>query len=77
VTAFRRADKRGDARGAFNLAVLLEQRGDHRRALRFYGRAQKLGPPDIADMARARMLDLARHGNGSTAARNGGGHDAP
>jgi hypothetical protein len=57
--------------------VLLEQKGDHRRALGFYERAQQLGHPEIADMARSRTLDLARQRNRSTAARNGGGHDAP
>ena len=74
--AYRHAEERGDAHGAFNLGVLLEQQGDHRGALRFYQRAQQLGAPEIADMARARTLELTRHNNRSTAAGNGGGHDA-
>ena len=47
-TAYRRADTRGDAAGAFNLGVLLHERGDFTGALAAYERAEQRGDPDAA-----------------------------
>jgi tetratricopeptide (TPR) repeat protein len=41
--AFRRADERGDAGGAYNLGVLLEQRGELQEAEAAYRRADERG----------------------------------
>ena len=57
--AYRRADDRGHAAGAFNLGVLLEEKGDLAGAEAAYRRAQKRGRGDIAEMARAALLELA------------------
>ena len=57
---YRRADERGDAHGAFNLAALLEETGDHVGALRAYRRASRRGNPEIAEMARTAAADLSR-----------------
>lgn len=75
--SYRRADQRGDANGAFNLAILLEEQGDHIGALRTYQRAEQLGHPEIADMARAAVLDLRRQSESPIAVGQGGGHDGP
>jgi len=45
---FRRADERGGARGAFNLGVVLHERGDTAGALAAYQRAEQRGDPDAA-----------------------------
>ncbi len=57
--AYRRADERGHAAGAFNLGVLLEERGDLSGAEAAYRRAQERGHGDVAEMARAALLELA------------------
>jgi TPR repeat protein len=57
--AYRRADDRGHAAGAFNLGVLLEERGDLDGAETAYRRAQQRGHGDIAEMARAALLELS------------------
>jgi Flp pilus assembly protein TadD len=46
--ALRRADDRGDAKGAFNLGVLLHGRQDFAGAAAAYGRAEQRGDPDAA-----------------------------
>lgn len=45
---YRRADERGAARGAFNLGVVLHQRGDVTGATVAYQRAEQRGDPDAA-----------------------------
>ena len=45
---FRRADEQGDARGSFNLGVVLHQRGDVVNAAAAYRRAEQRGDPDAA-----------------------------
>ncbi|HXO09300.1 MAG TPA: hypothetical protein VN880_14765 [Solirubrobacteraceae bacterium] len=62
---YERADERGDAHGAFNLAVLLEEHGDHVGALRAYRRASHRGHPEIAEMARLAAVDLKRRTDAS------------
>lgn len=56
--AYRRADERGHAAGAFNLGVLLEERGELVGAEAAYRRAQERGHGEMADMARAALLEL-------------------
>jgi tetratricopeptide (TPR) repeat protein len=46
--ALRRADERGDAKGAFNLGVLLHGRQDFVGAAAAYERAEERGDPDAA-----------------------------
>jgi TPR repeat protein len=57
--AYRRADQRGDATGAFNLGSLLE-RHDPAAAEAAYRRAAERGHPELADMAQAALSHL-RH----------------
>lgn len=45
---FRRLDANGDAAGAFNLGIVLHQRGDLDGATAAYGRAEERGDPDAA-----------------------------
>jgi tetratricopeptide (TPR) repeat protein len=45
---FRRLDQSGDAGGAFNLGVVLHQRGDATGAMAAYERAEQRGDPDAA-----------------------------
>jgi tetratricopeptide (TPR) repeat protein len=45
---FRRLDENGDAGGAFNLGVVLHQRGDAAGAKAAYERAEQRGDPDAA-----------------------------
>ncbi|MTD47321.1 hypothetical protein GKE82_24250 [Conexibacter sp. W3-3-2] len=40
MQAFERADQRGDAAGAFNLGVLLKERGEVERAAEAFARAR-------------------------------------
>ena len=56
--AFLRADARGHAAGAFNLGVLLEERGDLASAEVAYRRAHEGGHGEVADMARAALVEL-------------------
>ena len=56
---FRRADERGDAVAAFNLGVLLVGRGELAEAEAAYHRARQRGDGEVAEMARAELLELA------------------
>jgi len=58
--AFRRADERGDAAAAFNLGVLFEDRGALAEAKAAYVRARQRGDGEVANMARAALLDLGQ-----------------
>ncbi|MGO9890735.1 MAG: peptidoglycan-binding protein [Solirubrobacteraceae bacterium] len=60
--AYRRADDHGDAIASFNLGVLLEERGALLDAEEAYLRAEGRGERDIANMARAALLDLGGEG---------------
>jgi tetratricopeptide (TPR) repeat protein len=60
--AFHRADARGHAAGAFNLGVLLEDRGDLASAEAAYRRARERGHGEVADMARAALVELGYRG---------------
>jgi TPR repeat protein len=60
--AFDRADARGHAAGAFNLGVLLEERGDLASAEAAYRRAHEGGHGEVADMARAALVELGYRG---------------
>ena len=58
--AFTRADERGDAVAAFNLAVLLEERGALAEAEAAYHRAGQRDDEEVANMARAALLDFSQ-----------------
>ena len=59
TAAFRRADERGDARGSFNLGILLGESGDQAGADAALRRASERGSPDVAELAREALRDLA------------------
>ena len=71
------ADRRSDAKSAFNFAILLEEGGDEIGAPRAYQRAEQLGHPEIADMARVAALDLTKQIKSPIAVGKAGGHDGP
>jgi peptidoglycan hydrolase-like protein with peptidoglycan-binding domain len=73
--AYRRADRDGDATGAFNLGVLLEERGAMAEAEAAYRRAVKRGRGEIANIARAALLDFRGGRQESTAGLGTSGHD--
>ncbi len=56
--AYRRAVGRGDATAAFNLGVVLEERGELAGAEAAYRRADERGSGEVANLARAALLDL-------------------
>jgi peptidoglycan hydrolase-like protein with peptidoglycan-binding domain/TPR repeat protein len=56
--AYRRAVEGGAAAASFNLGVLLEERGDLPAAEEAYRRAEERGDKDVANMARAALVDL-------------------
>jgi Flp pilus assembly protein TadD len=56
--AYRRADQRGDATGAFNLGGLLADQGNVDEAEAAYRRAYERGHPELADQARAALSCL-------------------
>lgn len=58
--AYNRSAERGHALGAFRLGVLLEGQDDPQGALWAYERAQASEQPQVAEMARARVLALSR-----------------
>ena len=56
--AYRRAVEHGAAAASFNLGVLLEERGDLAGAEEAYCCAEDRGDDNVANMARAALLDL-------------------
>jgi hypothetical protein len=58
MDAFERADRRGDAVGAFNHAVLLEERGDMAGAVAALRRAYERGDSDLVQSARDALVHL-------------------
>jgi peptidoglycan hydrolase-like protein with peptidoglycan-binding domain len=56
--AYRRADERGDPNGAFNRAALLEEQSDLAGAEAAYRRADEHGDAEVAQTARAVLLQL-------------------
>jgi tetratricopeptide (TPR) repeat protein len=62
--AYQRADERGDANGAFNLAVLLEELGEPAAAEAAYRRADQRGPAEVANASRAALRALGAGPNG-------------
>jgi peptidoglycan hydrolase-like protein with peptidoglycan-binding domain/TPR repeat protein len=59
-SAFRSAADRGDAAAVFNLGVLLEKRGALAEAKAAYRRAERGNAGEVAEMARAALIDLGR-----------------
>ena len=57
--AYRRADQRGNPAGACGLGLLLIQEGDRAGALKALRRAGERGSHEVANVAKAAMLDLA------------------
>ena len=57
--AYRRADQRGNPAGACGLGLLLMREGDRAGALEALERARERGSGEVADVAKAAMLDLA------------------
>ena len=68
--AYRWADDRGDATAAFNLGVMLEERGSLTDAHEAYRRAEQRGDGDVANLARAALLELREYGE-EAGAHNG------
>ena len=60
--AYRRADQRGNPEAACNLGLLLKQDGDRDGALEAFRRAGEHGSGDVAEVARAEMLELTGAG---------------
>jgi len=56
--AYRRAVEHGAAAASFNLGVLLEERGDLAGAEEAYHCAEERGDDNVANVARAALLDL-------------------
>ncbi len=74
-SAFRRAHERGDANGSFNLGGLLEEHGDVAGAKAAYRHADERGHAEVANMARAALLELrGRVTSASVGAEGGGDH---
>jgi TPR repeat protein len=73
MAAFARAVQRGDPAGAFNLAVLLEEQGDHVAAVRTYERAARMGDGPTAARARAAALELRSQLANQAGSRERGG----
>jgi hypothetical protein len=72
--AYRRAGERGDANGSFNLGVLLEEQGDLAGAKAAYARAGERDQTEVANMARAALLELRRGMQSPSAGGEGGDH---
>jgi peptidoglycan hydrolase-like protein with peptidoglycan-binding domain len=70
--AYRRAVEDGAAAASFNLGVLLEERGELTAAEEAYRRAEEHGDTDVANMARAALLDLREVAPAAGAGRAGG-----
>ena len=60
--AYRRADQRGNPEAACNLGLMLKQEGDREGALEAFRRAGEHGSQDVAEVARAEMLELTGAG---------------
>ena len=60
--AYRRADQRGNPEAACHLGLLLKQEGDREGALEAFRRAGEHGSHDVAEVARAEMLELTGAG---------------
>jgi cytochrome c-type biogenesis protein CcmH/NrfG len=58
ATANGSTENQGDATAAFNLGVLLEERGDPAGAEAAYRRADQRGNEEVANLARTALLDL-------------------
>jgi peptidoglycan hydrolase-like protein with peptidoglycan-binding domain/Flp pilus assembly protein TadD len=71
AAAYRRADRRGDASGAFNLGAVLQERGDLAGAEAAYRRAEQSGHAEVANLARAALLDLNLAVSGSNRGNGG------
>jgi len=56
--AYRRADRRGSPEAACNLGLLLKQEGDRDGALQAFKRAGEQGSREVAEVARAELLEL-------------------
>jgi tetratricopeptide (TPR) repeat protein len=63
LSAYERADRRGDANGSFNLGLLLANRGDLAAARDAYRRATERGDPDVTERARSALAELRENGN--------------
>ncbi len=70
--AYRRADQQGDANGAFNLGMLLEEQGNPAGAEAAYRRADQRGEAEVAQRARAALLNLRRRAETSNLGHGGG-----
>ena len=64
LSAYRRADQRGDANGSFNLGLLLAGRGDLSGAQDAYRRATERGDSDVVERARSALAELRENGSG-------------
>jgi peptidoglycan hydrolase-like protein with peptidoglycan-binding domain/TPR repeat protein len=62
--AYRRADQRGNPEAACNLGFLLKQEGDRDGALQAFKRAGEQGSHEVAEVARAELLELTGAGEG-------------
>jgi peptidoglycan hydrolase-like protein with peptidoglycan-binding domain/tetratricopeptide (TPR) repeat protein len=71
ATAYRRADQRGDASGAFNLGTLLQERQDLAGAEAAYRRAERWDHAEVANLARAALVDLGVAVSGSNRGNEG------
>ena len=58
--AYRRADERDEATGAYNLGALLAQLGEPADAAAAYGRAAELGDGDLMAMAKQALRGLGK-----------------
>ena len=58
AAAYRRADERGHAAGTFNLGLLLAKQGDRAAAEQAYRRAHECDDSEVAQMARAALLEF-------------------
>ena len=74
--AYRRAVEHGAAAASFNLGVLLEERGDLAGAEEAYRLAEERGDADVANVARAALVDLRGEPEAAGAGRAAGADNA-
>jgi hypothetical protein len=74
--AYRRAVEDGVAAASFNLGVMLEERGERAAAEEAYRRAEERGDADVANIARAALLDLSEEPETAGAGRVPGAGNA-